>query len=415
MKIGIFTDTYFPQVSGVSTSIKLLKDQLTKRGHQVVIFTTTDPDAVPEKDVIRLPSIPFVSFEDRRIAYAGFDKCLKIAKKEGIDLVHTQTEFSLGMTGRYVASRMKIPTVHTYHTMYEKYTHYIMNGHLIQPKHVRRISRMYCNNADRIIAPSQQTADALISYGVSIPISVVSTGVELPEITMKSYASIRSQMRSELGLSEEDWILLSLSRLSQEKQIDQVIEAFPQILEQIPQAYLVVVGDGPHRCELESLAHSLNTDRIKFVGEITYDQVHKYYQMADLYVNASESETQGLTYLESMVNYLPVIAKENDFLNSIMTKASYGRLYQGKENLSKAVIEFTRKKQAKEIVDIDREGLYPISVDRFGREAEKVYEETLNETLAKHRPNKTFERFQHGLTQFVREVMIGPENLKDEK
>ena len=415
MKIGIFTDTYFPQVSGVSTSIKLLKDQLTKRGHEVVIFTTTDPQSVPEPNVVRLPSVPFVSFEDRRIAYAGFDKCLKIARNEKLDLVHTHTEFSLGMAGRYVASRMKIPTVHTYHTMYEKYTHYIMNGHLIQPKHVRRISRMYCNNADRIIAPSQLTADALMSYGVNIPISVVSTGVELPDITMKSYSSVRSRMRSELGLSEDDWLLLSLSRLSKEKQIDQVIEAFPEILKQIPQAYLVIVGDGPHREALESLAQKLQISRIKFIGEIPYDRVTDYYQMADVYVNASESETQGLTYLEAIVNYLPVIAKENDFLSSIMVKASYGRLYRGKENIVKAVVEFSNKKQTNEIPDIDRDGLYSISVERFGREAEKVYEDTLKESLAYHRPNKTFERFQNGLAQFVREVMIGHDNLTDDE
>ncbi|WP_282920569.1 glycosyltransferase [Ignavigranum ruoffiae] len=183
MKVGLFTDTYFPQVSGVSTSVKLLKEQLIERGHEVVIFTTTDPNSFPEANVVRLPSIPFISFEDRRIAYAGFDRCLKIAKRENIDLVHTHTEFSLGMTGRYVASRMKIPTVHTYHTMYENYTHYIMNGHLIQPKHVRTISRMFCNDSDRLIAPSQLTADTLLSYGVTVPIHVVPTGVNIPKIS----------------------------------------------------------------------------------------------------------------------------------------------------------------------------------------------------------------------------------------
>ena len=412
MKVGIFTDTYFPQVSGVSTSVKLLKEQLTKRGHDVVIFTTTDPDSSPEANVIRLPSIPFVSFEDRRIAYAGFDRCLKIAKKENLDLVHTHTEFSLGMTGRYVASRMKIPTVHTYHTMYENYTHYILKGHLVQPKHVRTVSRIFCNNSDRLVAPSQMTADTLLSYGVTVPIHVVSTGVNIPDITKGEIQAVRSSIRKQLDLTEEDWVLLSLSRLSKEKQIDQVIQAFVTIQEQIENAFLVIVGDGPAKQELEDLAASLGIDRIKFVGEIPYEQVSHYYQMADLYVNASESESQGLTYLEAIVNYLPIIAKRNDFLAGLMKSLAYGQLYEGSSQLAQTVIQFSRKKQLKLIKDIDQNDLYPISAERFGNEIENVYQKMLEDNLAHKRPKRTFERFQNSLISFVREVMIGSDHLE---
>lgn len=411
MKIGIFTDTYFPQVSGVSTSVRLLKTQLEKRGHQVVIFTTTDPDAQPETDIIRLPSIPFVSFEDRRIAYAGFDRCLKIARKEKLDLVHTHTEFSLGLTGRYVASRMKIPTVHTYHTMYENYTHYILNGHLVQPKHVRTISRIYCNFADRLVAPSQMTADTLKSYGVTIPIHVVPTGVDLPEISLAEIEANRKVLRQELGLKEEDWVLLSLSRLSKEKQIDQVIEAFPAIQAAFPQAYLVLVGDGPARSDLEDQAKDLGIDRIKFIGEVPYDQVSSYYQMADLYVNASESESQGLTYLESMVNHLPVIAKRNDFLETLMTCPAYGALYETGDQLAETVIEFSKLKQAQKIDPIQQEDLYEISSDRFGNNLETVYQEMLEDYASGKRHKNTFERLQNSLISFVREVMIGSDKM----
>ena len=85
MNIGFFTDTYFPQVSGVSTSVKLLRDELVRQGHEVIIFTTTDPNARPEPGVVRLPSVPFVSFEDRRVAYSGFERCLKIARNYQLD------------------------------------------------------------------------------------------------------------------------------------------------------------------------------------------------------------------------------------------------------------------------------------------------------------------------------------------
>ena len=122
MNIGIFTDTYFPQVSGVATSIQTLKNNLESKGHSVYIFTTTDPNVdsdKEEKNIYRLGSIPFISFKDRRIAVRGMFKAVDIAKKLNLDLVHTQTEFSLGMIGKYVAHRLKIPIVHTYHTMYD--------------------------------------------------------------------------------------------------------------------------------------------------------------------------------------------------------------------------------------------------------------------------------------------------------
>jgi 1,2-diacylglycerol 3-alpha-glucosyltransferase len=133
MNIGIFTDTYFPQVSGVSTSIKTLKDDLERKGHTVYIFTTSDPH-VPEEAVepnlFRFTSVPFVSFTDRRIAVRGLFHAYAVAKELQLDIVHTQTEFSMGYIGKFVARQLKIPVVHTYHTMYEDYLHYVMNGHL---------------------------------------------------------------------------------------------------------------------------------------------------------------------------------------------------------------------------------------------------------------------------------------------
>lgn len=407
MKIGFFSDSYFPQVSGVSTSIKLLKDQLEAQGHEVVIFTTTDPNAQEEENIVRLPSIPFVSFEDRRIAYAGFDKCLRLAKKENFDIIHTHTEFSLGLAGKYVASRLKIPAVHTYHTMYEHYTHYIMNGHLIQPKHARAFSRIFCNHADHVITPSHLTAQSLAQYGVCVPLHVVPTGVKIPEISLDGYKLNRYEMRTKLGLSENDWVLLSLSRLSKEKQIDQIIAAFPDIQAALPEAYLMIVGDGPHRQELEEQVQSLGIERIKFIGEIPYDQVTRYYQMADVYVNASESETQGLTFLESWVNLLPIIAKKNEFLENLLQTDSFGRLYETASQLAPTVIEYSKLKQSGKISTIHNQDLFNISVEKFGQDIEQVYQSMIEQYDDKSKTRKTFERFQQTMIEFVRDVMIG--------
>ena len=132
VNIGIFTDTYFPQVSGVATSIDTLRSQLEQKGHTVYIFTTTDLDVeknVYERNVFRFASIPFISFTDRRIAVRGLFQSYQVAKELNLDIVHTQTEFSMGLIGKFVAKALKIPCVHTYHTMYEDYVHYITKGY----------------------------------------------------------------------------------------------------------------------------------------------------------------------------------------------------------------------------------------------------------------------------------------------
>ncbi|MCW6652465.1 glycosyltransferase family 4 protein [Aerococcaceae bacterium NML191292] len=402
MRIGMFTDTYFPQVSGVSTSVKLLRDELERRGHTVIIFTTTDPEAKPEEGIVRLPSVPFVSFEDRRIAYGGFDRCLKIAREYELDIIHTHTEFSLGMAGRYVASRMKLPTIHTYHTMYENYTHYILNGHLIRPSHVKIVSKLFCNGAKGIITPSQLTYDKLSEYGVKEEMRVIPTGVTIPPYKPE----LRQTLREELGLAADDIVLLSLSRLSKEKNLAAVIAGFEQVKEQLPKAQLVVVGDGPEREALEEQAAGTQAKAaIHFVGQINHQDVWRYYQMADLYVNASESESQGLTYLEAFANHLPIIAKRNDYLTEIMSDASFGALFDEEAEFATVVANYLQAKFANEVSEIDEAALYPLSATCFGECVERFYQDIIDKY--QQEDHGVFDKIFGSIKQFYKEMMLG--------
>ncbi|MBZ6528209.1 glycosyltransferase family 4 protein [Aerococcaceae bacterium DSM 111021] len=386
MRIGMFTDTYFPQVSGVSTSIKILCDQLRKVGHEVIIFTTSDPDARPENGVVRLPSIPFASFEDRRIAYGGLDRCLKISREYDLDIIHTHTEFSLGLAGKYVASRLKIPTVHTYHTMYENYTHYIWNGRLIKRQHVRWFSKAFCGQADGVITPSELTYATLKDYGVEAPMRIIPTGVLLPKFN----ENYRSLIRQRLNIPMDAPVLLSLSRLSKEKSLDEVLMAFPSVQEAYPSTHLVIVGDGPYRETLETIAKGYELKNVHFIGEILHNEVNQYYQMADLYINASESESQGLTYLESIANRLPLVAKENDYLNLIIQSGEFGQLYAPNGSLDKAIINYLDKKYGGEIESINLDLLDSISAERFADNVYFFYEELIENS--DHTRSNFFER-----------------------
>lgn len=211
MNIGIFTDTYFPQVSGVATSIKTLRDELIAQGHHVYIFTTTDPKAKHddvENGIYRFASIPFVSFSDRRIAVRGVFRAIKLAKKFQLDIVHNQTEFALGVMGKTVAKHLHIPCLHTYHTMYQDYLHYIANGHILKPNDVARLAHLYLKNISGIIAPSDRVLDTLTSYHVESPIRVIPTGINLRVYSKRDSAEEIANLRAKLGYGEETPVLL---------------------------------------------------------------------------------------------------------------------------------------------------------------------------------------------------------------
>ena len=383
MRIGLFTDTYFPQVSGVATSIRTLKTELEKLGHTVFIFTTTDKDVNRYEDwqIIRIPSVPFFAFKDRRVAYRGFSTALEIARQYQLDIIHTQTEFSLGLLGVWIAKELRIPVVHTYHTQYEDYVRYIAKGMVIRPSMVKYIVRGFMSDLDGVICPSEIVYDLLMKYKVKVEKRVIPTGIELakferPEITKENIADLREK----LGISKQETMLLSLSRVSYEKNIQAVLAALPAVLEENPDVKLVVAGDGPYLSDLKAQAKRLNiTDAVIFTGMIAPSETALYYKAADFFISASTSETQGLTYLESLASGTPIIAHGNPYLDNVINDKMFGTLYYEERDLAGAILEAVIATP-----DLDEKSLaaklYEISAENFGR---RVYEFYLDLTISK--------------------------------
>ena len=383
MRIGLFTDTYFPQVSGVATSIRTLKTELEKLGHTVFIFTTTDKDVNRYEDwqIIRIPSVPFFAFKDRRIAYRGFSTALEIARQYQLDIIHTQTEFSLGLLGVWIAKELRIPVVHTYHTQYEDYVRYIAKGMVIRPSMVKYIVRGFMSDLDGVICPSEIVYDLLMKYKVKVEKRVIPTGIELakferPEITSENIADLRGK----LGISNQETMLLSLSRVSYEKNIQAVLAALPAVLEENPDVKLVVAGDGPYLSDLKAQAKRLNIiDVVIFTGMIAPSETALYYKAADFFISASTSETQGLTYLESLASGTPIIAHGNPYLDNVINDKMFGTLYYEERDLAGAILEAVIATP-----DLDEKNfaakLYEISAENFGR---RVYEFYLDLTISK--------------------------------
>ncbi|HEL1207636.1 TPA: glycosyltransferase family 4 protein [Streptococcus equi subsp. zooepidemicus] len=380
MRVGLFTDTYFPQVSGVATSIRTLKEELEKEGHEVYIFTTTDKHVKRFEDptIIRLPSVPFVSFTDRRVVYRGLISSYKIAKEYHLDIIHTQTEFSLGLLGKMVGKALRIPVVHTYHTQYEDYVSYIANGKIIRPSMVKPLLRGYLKDLDGVICPSRIVLNLLEGYEVTIPKRVIPTGIALENYVREDIKKEDvAALRKELAISDDETMLLSLSRVSYEKNIQAIIHQLPAVLSENSRIKLIIVGDGPYLQALKELAVSLGVeDHVVFTGMIAHDQVGLYYKACDFFISASTSETQGLTYIESLASGKPIIAHGNPYLDDLITDKMFGTLYYAESELSDAIIDaiLETPQMNQRLLDEKR---YEISAQHFGKSVYTFYLDTL--------------------------------------
>ncbi|MBC6297453.1 glycosyltransferase family 4 protein [Listeria sp. FSL L7-1517] len=379
MNIGIFTDTYSPQISGVATSIMIMENELRKQGHTVYIFTTTDPNADRESEegrVFRLPSIPFVFFPERRVAVAGMNKFIKLVGRLNLDIIHTHTEFSLGLLGKRIAKKYHIPSVHTYHTMYVDYLHYIAKGKIITPSMVGKMTKSFCDSYDAIITPTAKVKHHLEEQGIHKLMYTIPTGTDISSFAPAEKQQI-TDLKKSLGIGVDDAVILSLGRIAQEKNIDAIINAMPEVLLEEPNAKLVIIGDGPVRKELEKIVEYKNLEpHVIFTGAVEWENISLYYQLGDLFVSASTTETQGLTYAEAMAASLPVVAKRDESIEGFLTDGETAFLFDEDYELAGLLVQIlSDKNTATHVATNGRVKVESISADQFGLNVEATYNE----------------------------------------
>ena len=375
MKIGIFTDTYHPQVNGVVTSIQMLERELTARGHSVYIFTTTDPkDRRKHPRVFRLPSIPFVFLPSMRMTIAYPPALLFKLRKLNLDVIHTQTEFPVGIFGKLVSKTTRTPLVHTYHTMYEDYVHYIAKGHLIKRKTAQSYSRIFCNSAQIVIAPVEKAKASLRSYGVVKPIEVIPTGIDFEPFRKYTEADAL-EARRELGIDAETPVVVYVGRVAREKNIDVVIKQFSVLRKELPRAKLVIVGGGPYLSELVKLTNGLELENsVVFAGVKPWAEIGKYYKLGDIFITASTSETQGLTYIEAMASGTPVVAKLDKSVEDVLTDGETGYTFADDDQAAAVMHRaLTDPEGRAKVAETALASIGRFSSSRFAESLEDVY------------------------------------------
>jgi 1,2-diacylglycerol 3-alpha-glucosyltransferase len=335
LRVGLFTDTYLPQINGVVTSVVGLKRGLEAMGHTVTVVAPRHPQQVVEPGVIRLRSTAYRPQPEQRFAFPPSVRKLFEFRQKHFDVIHTHG-VSMPVIALGVARLLGVPLVHTYHTRIRDYVHYVplyptlswlMNDQRWYTRGsgtrtrvskrlqkrlevstqglASRVDTWFCNRCLEVIAPAAPMADELLQMGVRTPITVIPNGINLEVLCAPQPDPFPGH-----GVPTGAKRLLTVSRIGKEKSIDKLLERFKLVHETMPEAHLIVVGDGPERSALEKYASSLGLEgAVTFTGYVNGAQVGRYYQHADVFVFASTSETQGLVALEAAACGCPVIAR----------------------------------------------------------------------------------------------------------
>lgn len=347
LRIGLFSDTYAPDINGVVSSIVTLQKELEKRGHEVFVITNHKAfiSTQREGNVLRLPGLELKWLYGYKLSTPYHFSARDEIKKMNLDVIHVHTEFGVGMFARIVAKYLNIPVVSTYHTMYEDYTHYINRFDIeevdvISKKFVTSFSRMISDNVQAVIAPSEKTKETLTKYGVRTPIYVIPTGLDFDKFDPAQMDQAQvANLRAQLGFDQEDHIISYIGRIAQEKSIELPIEGFRYVSD--PHTKLMIVGGGPQLDDLKALVQTYHLeDQVSFTGPIPRDEVPMYYAMSDAFVSASLTETQGMTYIEALASHLPVFARPDEVLEDLVIENQTGYLFETPQEFADKVADF---------------------------------------------------------------------------
>ena len=331
MRVGIFTESYPPLVNGVSTSILMLEHALTKLGHEVFIITVSDnkKDYVLENNghILRLPSVNLANCYDYKMTSVYPIKAVNMIKKMNLDVIHSNVEFTVGIFARVVSEQFSIPLVHTYHTNWEDYTHYITKNKKILDDICKKLLKYLVvffedKTVTELIVPSNKIYNLFKDkYKFTKNIHIIQTGIETSKFYKENFnqKDINS-LKKKLGIKKKDFVVMTVSRLAKEKSVDRIINNHKELVKKYSNMKLLIVGDGPDIDKLKDEAKSLGvSDSVIFTGKVPLSDIPIYYQLGNVFVTASKSETQGLTVVEAISSSLPVVAvKDDSFVNSVI-------------------------------------------------------------------------------------------------
>ena len=325
LRIGLFTDTYAPQVNGVSVSLQMISEGLKKRGHQVTIFAPKFPGYKDnEPNVMRLPSLKYLNNPPIYVAVLGTPRSTWKLTRKHFDVLHAHSPASVGLLAYLTASTKRLPLIYTYHTSITDYTHYIKfigNTGIIKYA-ASWFSKASTDLGDQIIVPSPKFYRLLLNQKVKQPISIIPNGIDL---SMFKVAKNPGALRKRLGLGADVPIMLTVGRMDPEKRLDFIVEAFDLIADRVPNAHLVFAGDGGARKHVEEKANSTRAkDRIHFLGMVNRADLPDILHDANVFLSASTTEVHPISVIEAIASGLPFVAVQDEAFEGMLEEGQNG-------------------------------------------------------------------------------------------
>jgi len=312
LRVLFISDVYFPRVNGVSTSIRTFREDLAHCGIETLLVA---PDYAPAGgEAADLPVARVASArvpgdpEDRRMRWGRLNQLLESDRFKDVELLHIHTPFIAHYAGVRFARRKRIPSVATCHTFFEEYLHHYVP---VLPRRIgkslaRAFTRSQCADVQALIAPSEPMRDILLEYGISTPIHILPTGLPADRFRQGDGA----RFRAEAGLPADRPLLTYIGRVAHEKNIEFLLRVLAEVRKAVPDAMLVIAGEGPARDSLRLSVQRMGLEReVHFVGYLDrHGALLDCYAAANVFVFASRTETQGLVLLEAMAQGAPVVS-----------------------------------------------------------------------------------------------------------
>jgi glycosyltransferase involved in cell wall biosynthesis len=327
MNVAMLTNTFTPHVGGVARSVESFRGELVRRGHRVLVVAPEFPGTPrDESDVVRIPALQHFNGSDFSVPVPVPVRLRQRLDSFAPDVVHSHHPFLLGDTALRIGATRNLPVVFTHHTLYERYTHYVPGSSPRLQRFASDLAVGYCNLCDAVVAPSESIAALLRERGVSAPLHVIPTGVDLGAFA----AGDGERGRRRLGIPPGAFVVGHVGRLAVEKNLAFLASAVVRFLAAHPTARLLVAGAGPFEVELvRQLAGAGVAARLHLAGVLDRQELADAYRAMDVFAFASHSETQGMVLTEAMAAGVPVVAVDAPGVREVVRDGANGRLLAG--------------------------------------------------------------------------------------
>ena len=329
MKILMATDCYLFQTGGVTSVILALERGLRNAGHEVrVLALSNDGKSWRQGDAYFIRSHRFPDYPEHRFSLAFHDPLLQELAAWRPDLVHIHTEATAGWMAKALARKTGAPVIMTTHTDFE----YFIFGRFRQAPPVQALGRAWgrlaYRQAQQIIVPAEKARKFPHLQPYADIVTVIPNGIRLEKYQRAVSPEEKAALFARCGLQDSGRTLITVSRLSREKNLLELLRFFPALLQALPGAQLIIVGEGPQRGKLESFCRKQGLEgQVRLTGRIPPEEVYQYYRMADLYVSASLFELHSMSLLEAMACGLPLLCREDDSLLGVLENGENGWIY----------------------------------------------------------------------------------------